>query len=119
MLLSKYGLTDKWAADVNLGGTTAGWRYFDNGGTKSRPGEGYLVGHSLSDFQRATANSPGFPHLPSRGWCAARHLQGRFRIRPRDSFGRHLNRITPAQPSAGRAWEYMQTAFSLESHDRQ
>src|SRR5580700_3820635 len=27
-----YGLTERWAADVNFGGTTVGWRAFDNGG---------------------------------------------------------------------------------------
>ena len=37
-LAIQYGLADKWAADINLGGTTAGWRYFDNGGIKSTTG---------------------------------------------------------------------------------
>jgi len=27
-----YGLTERWAADLNLGGTTVGWRSFDPGG---------------------------------------------------------------------------------------
>src|SRR5271163_4926702 len=26
-----YGITPKWAADVNFGATTVGWRAFDNG----------------------------------------------------------------------------------------
>src|SRR5437879_5135081 len=26
----QYGISDRWAADLNVGGTTAAWRYFDN-----------------------------------------------------------------------------------------
>lgn len=32
----QYGITEKWAADLNFGATTTGWRYFANG-TLSRP----------------------------------------------------------------------------------
>src|ERR1700748_3844279 len=27
----QYGLSKKWAADLSIGGTTVGWRYFANG----------------------------------------------------------------------------------------
>lgn len=35
-LYTQYGITPRWAADLALGYTTAGWRYFSNDGT---PGE--------------------------------------------------------------------------------
>lgn len=34
----QYGLTEKWALDLNVGGTTAGYRYFSNGEIKSTTG---------------------------------------------------------------------------------
>jgi len=34
----QYGLTEDWALDLNFGGTTAGWRYFDNGTIHSTTG---------------------------------------------------------------------------------
>jgi hypothetical protein len=37
-LALQYGITDKWAADLNVGATTAGWRYFSNGEVESTTG---------------------------------------------------------------------------------
>src|SRR5579859_3820189 len=37
-LALQYGLTPRWAADLNVGGTTLGWRSFDNGTTHSTSG---------------------------------------------------------------------------------
>jgi hypothetical protein len=34
----QYGLTERWAADLNIGATTVGWRYFSNGEIKSTTG---------------------------------------------------------------------------------
>jgi hypothetical protein len=34
----QYGLTERWALDLNFGGTTMGWRYFSNGEIKSTTG---------------------------------------------------------------------------------
>jgi hypothetical protein len=34
----QYGLTERWALDLNIGGTTVGWRYFSNGEIKSTVG---------------------------------------------------------------------------------
>ena len=34
----QYGLTDRWAADLNVGYTTAGWRYFSGGAVSSTTG---------------------------------------------------------------------------------
>ena len=33
-----YGITEKWAADLNLGATTVGWRPFDNGNIQKTTG---------------------------------------------------------------------------------
>jgi hypothetical protein len=32
-----YGITEKWAADLNIGYTTVGWRYFSNFGSNGAP----------------------------------------------------------------------------------
>src|ERR1041385_5295225 len=37
-LALQYGLTERWALDLNVGATTAGWRYFSNGKIKSTTG---------------------------------------------------------------------------------
>jgi hypothetical protein len=37
-LALQYGLTERWAVDLNIGGTTVGWRYFSNGEIKSTVG---------------------------------------------------------------------------------
>ena len=34
----QYGITERWAADLNVGATTAGWRTFDNGTIQSTIG---------------------------------------------------------------------------------
>jgi hypothetical protein len=34
----QYGLTERWALDLNLGYTSVGWRYFDNGHVQSTSG---------------------------------------------------------------------------------
>lgn len=34
----QYGITERWALDLNLGATTVGWRYFSNGKIKSTTG---------------------------------------------------------------------------------
>jgi hypothetical protein len=34
----QYGVTERWAADLNVGATTVGWRYFANGDVKSTTG---------------------------------------------------------------------------------
>jgi hypothetical protein len=66
-LALQYGITERWAADVNIGATTAGWRSFDNGGVQSTTG---LMDNSFGVryqvFNEARANSPWLPTLTLR-----------------------------------------------------
>jgi hypothetical protein len=63
----QYGIAPKWAADINFGGTTAGWRYFDNGGIKSTTGIMDLsIGVRYQIFNEAEASSPWIPTLTFR-----------------------------------------------------
>ena len=36
-LALQYGITEKWAPDLNIGYTSVGWRYFDEGERFSPP----------------------------------------------------------------------------------
>ena len=63
----QYGLTERWAADLNIGATTAGWRYFDNGHIQSTTGlmdASFGVRYQL--FNEAQADSPWIPTLTFR-----------------------------------------------------
>ena len=63
----QYGLTEKWAADLNFGGTTAGWRYFDNGGIKYTDGlMDTSLGVRYQIFNEAQAESKWVPTLTFR-----------------------------------------------------
>lgn len=64
-----YGITEKWAADVNFGATTVGWRSFDpNGGIQETTGlmdTSFGVRYQL--FNEANANNcPWVPTLTFR-----------------------------------------------------
>lgn len=62
-----YGLTERWAADLNLGGTTVGWRSFDNGGIQETTGAmDPTFGVRYQLFNEATALSPWIPTLTFR-----------------------------------------------------
>ena len=66
-LALQYGLTDRWAADFNIGGTTAGWRYFDNGRIRSTTGlMDYSFGVRYQIFNEAEAENPWIPTLTFR-----------------------------------------------------
>jgi hypothetical protein len=63
----QYGLTEKWAADLNFGGTTAGWRYFDNGVIHSTTGlSDTSLGVRYQIFNEAQAESQWVPTLTFR-----------------------------------------------------
>ena len=63
----QYGLTKRWAADLNFGGTTAGWRYFDNGGIKYTDGlMDTSFGVRYQIFNEAYADSKWAPTLTFR-----------------------------------------------------
>lgn len=68
----QYGITEKWAVDLNVGATTSGWRDFSNGGV---PGEirsttglmDFAFGVRYQIFNEATdTNSPWIPTLTFR-----------------------------------------------------
>jgi hypothetical protein len=66
-LAIQYGIAHKWAADINLGGTTAGWRYFDNGRIKSTTGVmDVSIGVRYQIFSEEEASSPWIPTLTFR-----------------------------------------------------
>jgi hypothetical protein len=63
----QYGITERWAADLNIGATTMGWRYFDNGTVQSTTGlADWSFGVRYQIFNEATAGSPWLPTLTFR-----------------------------------------------------
>jgi hypothetical protein len=64
----QYGITEKWAADLNVGFTTAGSRYFNpNGSTESTTGlMDTSFGVRYQIFNEATASSRWIPTLTFR-----------------------------------------------------
>lgn len=66
-LALQYGITERWAADLNIGATTVGWRSFDNGVIQSTTGlMDYSFGVRYQVFNEATADSPWLPTLTLR-----------------------------------------------------
>jgi len=66
-LALQYGVTERWAADLNIGGTTLGWRYFANGKIESTTGlldTSFGLRYQL--FNEAQATSPWIPTLTLR-----------------------------------------------------
>lgn len=63
----QYGITEKWAADLNVGATTVGWRYFSNGHIRSTTGlMDVSFGVRYQVFNEAQADSPWIPTLTLR-----------------------------------------------------
>jgi hypothetical protein len=63
----QYGITERWAADLNIGATTAGWRTFDNGVIQSTTGlMDYSFGVRYQVFNEAKESSPWLPTLTLR-----------------------------------------------------
>ena len=76
-LALQYGLTERWALDFNMGYTSVGWRYFDNGNVQSTTGLMDLVlRRALPDLQRADGDEPALGAHPdlSRRRGDARHV---------------------------------------------
>ncbi len=66
-LALQYGITERWAADLNIGATTAAWRYFDLGGIQSTTGlMDFSFGLRYQVFNEAKAASPWLPTLTLR-----------------------------------------------------
>jgi hypothetical protein len=64
----QYGITERWAADFNIGGTTAGWRAFaPNNATESTTGlADWSFGVRYQIFNEAKVESPWLPTLTFR-----------------------------------------------------
>ena len=63
----QYGITERWAADLNVGGTTVGWRTFDNGAIQSTTGlMDYSFGVRYQAFNETNVDSPWLPTLTFR-----------------------------------------------------
>jgi hypothetical protein len=63
-----YGLTERWAADVNFGGTTVGWRALDNGGIGQTTGTmdtSFGVRYQIFNESQGS-NAPWLPTLTFR-----------------------------------------------------
>jgi hypothetical protein len=66
-LALQYGITEKWAADLNIGGTTLGWRYFDNGTIHATTGlMDWSIGVRYQVFNETNASSPWIPTMTLR-----------------------------------------------------
>jgi len=63
----QYGITARWAADLNVGATTVGWRYFDNGTIRSTTGlMDVSFGLRYQLLNERSAESPWIPTLTFR-----------------------------------------------------
>ena len=65
----QYGITERWAADLNIGAATSGWRYFNstNGRVQSTTGlMDYSFGVRYQLFNEARSDSPWTPTLTAR-----------------------------------------------------
>ncbi len=108
----QYGLTERWAADLNIGGTTVGWRYFSNGKIQETTGlMDTCFGVRYQLFNEAKANSLWTPTLTFRAGAV---LPGTFRKDFAFAPGTRSAAIEPellgANTSAGRVWVSMRTA---------
>jgi hypothetical protein len=66
-LALQYGIMKKWAADLNIGATTVGWRFFDNGKIQSTTGlMDWSFGVRYQLFNETQADSPWMPTLTFR-----------------------------------------------------
>ncbi len=63
----QYGITERWAADLNVGFTSAGWRYFDLGGIQSTTGlMDWAFGVRYQAFNETNAPACWIPTLTLR-----------------------------------------------------
>jgi len=66
-LALQYGLTARWTLDLEVGYTTVGWRYFDNGGIQYTDGlMDTALGVRYQIFNEAMSSSPWTPTLTFR-----------------------------------------------------
>src|ERR1051326_5558299 len=68
-LALQYGLTEKWAADLNVGYTTAGWRYFNSTNGQVQSTSGFMdisFGIRYQLFNETNVPAPWVPTLTFR-----------------------------------------------------
>jgi hypothetical protein len=66
-LALQYGITERWAVDLNIGYVSSGWRYFNTNGETSTSGlMDYSFGVRYQIFNEAEASSPWVPTLTFR-----------------------------------------------------
>jgi hypothetical protein len=71
-----YGITEKWAADLNLGATTVGWRPFDNGAIQKTTGIMDPTFGVRYQIFNETNNQTGCPWLPTLTFRAGAIVPG-------------------------------------------
>lgn len=72
-----YGITEKWAADLNLGATTVGWRPFDNGTIQKTTGVmDTTFGARYQIFNEHASNQPAW--LPTLTFRAGGIIPGTY-----------------------------------------
>lgn len=77
-LTFQYGLTERWAADLSIGYTTAGWRYFDPSGDAQSTSGLMDIAFGVR-YQLFNENDPSeCPFLPTLTFRAGAVLPGSF-----------------------------------------
>ena len=91
-----YGLAEKWAADLNLGATTVGWRAFDNGNIQQTTGLMDPTFGVRYQIFNETNNDPGWPWLPTLTFRAGAVVPGSYNRSLGFAPGNHSAAIEPS-----------------------
>ena len=90
-----YGITKKWAADLNLGATTVGWRPFDGGGIQKTTGiMDPTFGVRYQIFNETDSNAPAW--LPTLTFRAGAIVPGVYDRHLAFTTGNHGVAIEPS-----------------------
>jgi hypothetical protein len=90
-----YGIINKWAADLNLGGTTVGWRSFDSGGIGQTTGAmDPTFGVRYQIFNEALETNT--PWLPTLTFRAGAIMQGIYNRNVAFAPGNHGAAVEPS-----------------------
>jgi hypothetical protein len=90
-----YGITKKWAADLNLGATTVGWRPFDGGGIQKTTGVmDPTFGVRYQIFNETDSNAPSW--LPTLTFRAGAIVPGVYDRHVAFAPGNHGVAIEPS-----------------------
>ena len=91
-----YGITEKWAADLSLGGTTVGWRAFDNGTIQKTTGVMDPTFGVRYQIFNETNNDTGWSWLPTLTFRAGAILPGVYDRSIAFAPGNHSAAIEPS-----------------------